>query len=101
MGGLEQVFALYDTIRSDHAPDKPMGHEDAPPWQPMQAEVVANSQQPVDEVASPAPSDRAQLDSLGYKNFRSWGDVRADKEEKAARLIEERLNTIQPQEPNM
>jgi len=37
------------------------------------------------------PSDRTQLDSLGNKNFRSWGDVRADKEEKAAKLIEERL----------
>jgi len=110
MDGLERVFQQFDVIRS-HAPEHgpPMAEHDAPPWQaegkansqhPVQAEGVINSEHPqeaarpapqVDEPQKPVPSDRSQLDALGYRNFRSWGDVRAAKEEKAQQRIEERL----------
>jgi len=83
-----------------------MAEHDAPPWQaeatppaPVQQEGLVNAHpqeaaRPAPQVHEPqklVPSDRSQLDALGYRNFRSWGDVRAAKEEKAQQRIEERL----------
>jgi hypothetical protein len=39
-----------------------------------------------------AAANRSELDSLGFKDKKNWNDVRAQKEENATKLMEERLH---------
>jgi hypothetical protein len=83
MNALDRLFASFDAIRSESNPVA----NDPPPWAP--AEDVAAPVAP-----QPTPTDlqnRAELDRLGFKDKKNWSDVRADKEEEAAKLLEERL----------
>lgn len=85
-GGLEQLFAQYDSIRSANPPDEPSDEpSDEPPWQPAPETAPKES-----DVPDKPPSDSMELKRLGYTQ-KNWNDVRADKEEHAQQLLEQRL----------
>jgi hypothetical protein len=81
-GTLEDIFNIYDIIRSE-------GHLDdnQPPWQPAKVDAP-NTTTPAAPSNTPSP-DSKELIRLGYKQ-RNWNDVRADKEERAAKLLDQR-----------
>ena len=85
MNALERIFKTYDIIRTEGHADE----HDAPPWNPP-----ADTTTPPVAVAPPppvaAPSDGA-VHLNRPKDTMSWGDVRAEKEERAQKLMEERL----------
>jgi len=91
-GNLEQLFAQVDAITAEH------GHDDHPPWHPTTAEPAPKEPvpdtQPPESTTPPAeptqPPDAMDLKRIGYKQ-KTLGDIRADKEEKAQQLLEQRL----------
>ena len=102
MDALSRIFMQVDQIKHDHP------HEDPPPWMP---EEQAKPETPKPEQVVPAPevkphtpkpiepkpstvlstetANRAELNRLGFKE--NWNDVRAQKQDNAAALLEQRL----------
>ena len=72
MEALQKVFEAYDIMRSE-------GYEDPPPWQ--------STDESTEGLRQPQPMDEKQQTEQKEPN---WNDVRAQKEEKAAKLAEER-----------
>jgi len=70
MEALQKVFEAYDIMRSE-------GYEDPPPWQSTD-ESTEGLRRPMDEKQQTEQKEP------------NWNDVRAQKEEKAAKLLEER-----------
>ena len=103
-GSLEDLFAQYDTIRSEHrhhneteAPQQQAkATEDVPPpWQaPPEQAPPTPLQPPVPDTTTTKTEiqDKAELDRLGYHKESNWNDVRASKEENAQKIMDERLN---------
>jgi hypothetical protein len=88
-GGLKRIFQQYDVIRSQGSQDP--ADPDPPPWQPEQETPASPAPEaPVQPKAAPPMAADSELKRLGYKQ-KNWGDVRADKEEKAQQLLAERL----------
>lgn len=83
---LQKIFQAYDEmLANDPPPWEPVPQEPQPP-QPPQPPAEPKPQEKTQAPApSPSPSD------LGYKGKKNWNDVRADKEEKAQQLLEERM----------
>ena len=80
---LQKIFQAYDEMLAN----------DPPPWEP-----VPQAPQPPPPPAEPKPQEKTQASApspspsdLGYKGKKNWNDVRADKEEKAQQLLEERM----------
>ena len=84
-GNLETVFAQYDAIRSAHHIHDT---DDHPPWKPVNDEPPAPP--PSAEPPSSSTPAKTDLPNPGYKQ-KTWGDIRADKEENAQQLLEQRL----------
>jgi len=82
MDALSRILMQYDAVRTE-------GREEPPPWQP---EDKKPEMPPPSAVVLAETANRAELDRLGFKDKKNWNDVRADKEDKAAKLIEERLH---------
>jgi len=77
MNALDRIFAQYDALRTE-------GHaNDAPPWQPRDEKVA-----PLPE----PPATTTEVTDRGFMGKKNWNDVRADKEERAQELLEERLH---------
>jgi len=91
-GNLEQLFEVYDAIRSEgHLDEGPL--DDQPPWQPKEVNLNLSTNETVmpDIITpGPSPSDVSDLQKLGYKE-KNWNDVRANKQDHAAELLDERL----------
>lgn len=83
MDALSRILMQYDAVRTE-------GREEPPPWQPE--DKKPEMPPPPSAVALAETANRAELDRLGFKDKKNWNDVRADKEDKAAKLIEERLH---------
>ena len=91
MDALSRIFMQVDQIHHDHP------NEDPPPWMP-QEEAPPPPTQEVTPV-EPKPSavtlaetaNRAELNRLGFKDKRNWNDVRSQKQDNAAALLEQRL----------
>ena len=81
MGSLQKVFGSYDAMRSEGRYHDHM--DEPPPWEP---EPIKHPKPSAAEIA-----DRKELDRLGFKGMKNWNEVRAFKEERAAKRIEERL----------
>ena len=90
----------YDAMRTE-------GHEEPPPWQPEDKKPMgipppsaATLAETTTDQTTKGPSavtaaetaNRKELDRLGFKDKKNWNDVRADKEDKAAKLMDERLH---------
>jgi len=94
MDALCRIFAQVDQIKHD-------GREDPPPWMPPEEPLpaAAPAQVPLPEPTGPKPSavlaaetaNRAELDRLGFTDEKNWNDVRAQKQDNAAALLEQRL----------
>ena len=100
MGSLQKVFAAYDAMRTE-------GHQDEPPpWEPIPekkpAQSTSSESKPAQSTPSeskptqPTPQSTPSETSVPQPNLShnttNWNNVRADKEEKAAQLLEQRLN---------
>ena len=97
MDALSRILMQYDAMRSE-------GHEEPPPWQPEDTKPVAPVPQPKDTKPAeaaipPKPSavtlaetaNRTELDRLGFKDKKNRNDVRGQKQDNAAALLEQRL----------
>jgi phage pi2 protein 07 len=98
MNALDQLFAKYDTIRSEGTPpqDDVQPQEDTPPWMPPE-DIIPTPRPPTPQPEQLAPKttklqDRVEMDRLGFKDKKNWNDVRADKQDKAAQLLEQRMH---------
>ena len=105
MNALDQLFANYDTIRSEGTRPQDDAHpqDDAPPWMPPEDHVPTPTPPtptpPTPTPPTPTPpapkitelQDRVEMDRLGFKDKKNWNDVRADKQDRAAQLLEQRL----------
>ena len=113
-GGLERVFAQYDTILSHHPPMHPSEPEplpsnppvDTPPWEPstMETHPQAKSVPDMPSAPPPTPTDyeppwwtpTEDLDSearlkqnLGYDPTKSWKDIDAQRAAEGERKMME------------
>ena len=80
-GGLQRVFAQYDNIRTE-------GREEDPPWQPE----VDLSDKVGDSSDLPPPETKTgDVYTPPLAKGKNWGNIRADKEERAQQLLEERF----------
>jgi len=86
------MFMQVDQIKHERPPD------DVPPWEPTDEPVKEPVQEPViepvkDPVIEPVvkPAIEPVLNPARPKRQKTWGDIRADKEQRAQELIEERL----------
>ena len=85
-GTLEQLFDRVDAMAADHG-------QDPPPWHPITEsapETVPKEGVGFDPTPETAPKETMELKRIGYKQ-QTLGDIRADKEEKAQQLLEQRL----------
>jgi len=98
MDALSRILTQYDAMRTE-------GHEEPPPWQPEDkkptgiqppsaatlTETTNQTTKGPSAVTAAETANRKELDRLGFKDKKNWNDVRADKEDKAAKLMDERL----------
>ena len=82
------MFMQVDQIKHECPPD------DVPPWEPTAEPVKEPVIEPVkDPVIEPVvkPAIEPVVNPVRPKRQKTWGDIRADKEQRAQELIEERL----------
>ena len=84
MDALSRILMQYDAMRSE-------GREDPPPWQPDEKKPMEMPPPKPSVVTVNETANRTELDRLGFKDKKNWNDVRAQKEENAAALLEQRL----------
>ena len=93
MDALSRIFMQVGKIKHDHP------HEDPPPWMPQEEQAkpeplhVPQEAKPAEPpkpsaVISAETANRGELDRLGFKDKKNWNDVRAQKQDNAAALLE-------------
>ena len=83
LDALSRILMQYDAMRSE-------GREVPPPWQPDNKPTEMPPPKP-SVVTANETANRTELDRLGFKDKKNWNDVRAQKEENASALLEQRL----------